>query len=284
MTKVTAVHAAPEGAPCPLWTAFLVRITSGNPELMGFLKRWCGYCLTGHVSERVFTFLFGTGAKGKGTFINTIASVLGDYAAVVPMDLLMASNNERHPTEMAKLCGVRLAIAHETQQGRRWDEAKLKTLTGGDKLTARFMRQDFFDFTLTHKFMISGNHKPSLTGVDEAIRRRLLLVPFTVQIPPEERDPALSEKLKAEWPAILRWMIEVASNGAAMDSRCLPSFGRQAMPISLSRMSWGSGWTSARSKMPTPSHGRVTCSITGASGARKRTCRPAVKRRYRRRL
>jgi putative DNA primase/helicase len=164
--------------------------------------------MTGHTGEHAFTFLFGTGANGKGTFINTIAGVMGDYAAVVPMDLLMASNNERHPTELAKLCGVRLAIAHETQQGRRWDEAKLKTLTGGDKLTARFMRQDFFDFVPTHKFMISGNHKPSLTGVDESIRRRLLLIPFTIQIPKEERDITLPAKLKAEWPAILRWMIE----------------------------------------------------------------------------
>jgi putative DNA primase/helicase len=99
-------------------------------------------------------------------------------------------------------------VANETQQGRSWDEAKIKTLTGGDKLTGRYMRGDFFDFTPSHKLMIVGNHKPRLRNVDDAIRRRFLLVPFTVSIPPHERDPLLTDKLKAEWPAILRWMVD----------------------------------------------------------------------------
>ena len=94
------------------------------------------------------------------------------------------------------------------RRGRRWDETKIKALTGGDKITARFMRQDFFDFMPTFKLFICGNHKPRLANVDEAMRRRLLLVPFTVQIPPAERDPQLAEKLEAEWPAILRWCID----------------------------------------------------------------------------
>jgi putative DNA primase/helicase len=124
------------------------------------------------------------------------------------MEMFLASNVERHPTEIAKLKGSRLVVAHETQKGRRWDEAKIKNLTGGDKLTGRFMRGDFFDFKPTHKFMIAGNHKPSFRSVDEAIRRRFLLVPFTVCIPDEDRDPKLADKLKAEWPAIFRWMID----------------------------------------------------------------------------
>jgi putative DNA primase/helicase len=101
-----------------------------------------------------------------------------------------------------------LVVSQETQKGRRWDETKIKALTGGDKITARFMRQDFFDFVPTFKLFICGNHKPRLTSVDEAIRRRLLLMPFTVQIPLAERDPQLMQKLEAEWPAILRWCIE----------------------------------------------------------------------------
>jgi P4 family phage/plasmid primase-like protien len=109
---------------------------------------------------------------------------------------------------VAKLHGFRLVVAQETEKGRKWDEAKIKTMTGGDKMTARFMRQDYFDFVPKFKLFIVGNHKPRLDNVDEAMRRRLLLVPFTVQIPPEERDPELPEKLKAEWPAILRWMID----------------------------------------------------------------------------
>ena len=104
--------------------------------------------------------------------------------------------------------GTRLVIATETQAGRAWDEAKIKAITGGEKQTARFMRQDFFDFEPTFKLFISGNHKPRLGNVDEAMRRRMLLVPFTVQIPKAERDPKLKEKLRAEWPAILRWALD----------------------------------------------------------------------------
>src|SRR4030095_16895599 len=120
----------------------------------------------------------------------------------------IATRAERHPTDLAKLCGARLVVAQETQKGRRWDETKIKALTGGDRITARFMRQDFFDFTPTFKLFIVGNHKPRLGTVDEAMRRRMLIVPFTVQIPLEERDRQLAEKLKAEWPAILRWCID----------------------------------------------------------------------------
>jgi putative DNA primase/helicase len=124
------------------------------------------------------------------------------------MDMFLVSKYDRHPTEIARLQGVRLVVASETTKGRAWDEAKIKNLTGGDKLTGRFMRGDFFDFDPSHKLLISGNHKPSLRNVDEAMRRRFLLVPFTVQIPEKERDPKLADKLKAEWPAILRWMID----------------------------------------------------------------------------
>src|SRR4029077_2580350 len=144
----------------------------------------------------------------KSTFISTIARIFGDYATVADMSTFISSNVEHHPTDLAKLRGARLVVAQETQKGRRWYETKIKALTGGDKITARFMRQDFFDFVPAFKLFICGNHKPRLTNVDEAMRRRLLLVPFTTQIPPAERNPNLAEKLKAEWPAILRWCID----------------------------------------------------------------------------
>jgi putative DNA primase/helicase len=208
ITKKTACACAPPGAPHPLWTAFLDRITDHDAELQGFLQRYVGYCLTGFTSEHVFVFAYGTGANGKSTFVNTVAGILGDYVAVADTATFIASNSERHPTELAKLLGARLVVAQETQKGRRWDETKIKALTGGDKMTARFMRQDFFDFTPTFKLFICGNHKPRLSSVDEAMRRRLLLVPFTVQIPRAERDRNLAEKLKAEWPAIFRWMLD----------------------------------------------------------------------------
>jgi putative DNA primase/helicase len=162
--------------PIPLWMKFLARITADDDELQTYLKRAAGYCLTGITREHVMFFLYGTGANGKGVFLNTLSAIWGDYAAVAPMEMFCESRNDRHPTELAFLCGVRLVIAQETERNQRWAESKIKTLTGGDPITARYMRQDFFTFAPQFKLMIAGNHKPSLHGVDEAIRRRLHLI------------------------------------------------------------------------------------------------------------
>jgi putative DNA primase/helicase len=207
-TKMGGCRLADPGTPYPLWHAFLDRVTASDKDMIGFLQRFLGYCLTGHVHEHVLLFLYGTGSNGKSVFTSMVAGIFGDYALTAPIEMFIESRFDRHPTEIARLKGVRLVLAQETQKGRRWDEAKIKNLTGGDMLTARFMHGDFFDFKPMHKLLISGNHKPSLRNVDEAIRRRLLLVPFTVTIPENERDRDLTEKLKAEWPAILRWMLD----------------------------------------------------------------------------
>lgn len=140
-------------------------------------------------------------------FIDTVAGILGDYAVTSSIEMFLTSKYDRHPTEIAQLRGARLVVAQETEKGRSWDEAKIKNLTGGDRLNARFMRGDFFNFQPTHKLLISGNTKPSLRHVDNAIRRRFLLIPFTVTIPDHEQDPDLADKLRAEWPAILGWML-----------------------------------------------------------------------------
>ncbi len=124
------------------------------------------------------------------------------------MEAFIATGSERHPTDLAGLRGARLVTAIETEEGRRWAESKIKALTGGDKISARFMRQDFFEFVPQFKLVIAGNHKPGLRSVDEAIRRRMNLVPFTVTIPREERDEGLAEKLKVEWSGILQWLID----------------------------------------------------------------------------
>jgi putative DNA primase/helicase len=203
-TKVAAV--GPEGD-CPRWLAFLGDITDRNQELLGFLKRLSGYCLTGSVREHILAFLYGSGANGKGTFLNTLTSILGDYAVTAPVDVFTSSNTERHPTELAMFRGARLVQAQETEEGRRWAESRIKALTGGDPITARFMRQDFFTFTPAFKLIIAGNHKPALRNVDEAMRRRLFLVPLIVTIHELDRDPDLPDKLKTEWPGILQWMI-----------------------------------------------------------------------------
>jgi putative DNA primase/helicase len=208
LTKQTACRCAPAGTPHPLWSKFLDRVTAHDAELQGFLQRYVGYCCTGFTHEHVFVFAYGVGANGKSTFINTVRNIFGDYATVADMATFIASNVEHHPTDLAKLMSARLVVAQETKRGRRWDETKIKALTGGDKITARFMRQDFFDYVPTFKLFICGNHKPRLANVDEAMRRRLLLVPFTVQIPRAERDKELTHKLETEWPAILRWCVD----------------------------------------------------------------------------
>jgi putative DNA primase/helicase len=172
------------------------------------MRRMTGYLLTGSVSEHAFFFGHGTGANGKTTFVNVVRSILGDYATSIGSEVLMRSNYDRHPTELAKLRGIRLAVAREIERGKTWAESKIKALTGGDEIQARFMRQDFFTFTPQFKLLVIGNHKPSLRVVDEALRRRLHFIPFVITIPPGKRDKHLEAKLKTEAPAILRWMIE----------------------------------------------------------------------------
>jgi P4 family phage/plasmid primase-like protien len=124
------------------------------------------------------------------------------------MDMFMATTGDRHPTDMAGLRGARIVTSFETEQGSRWAESKLKALTGGDRITARFMRQDFFEFTPQFKLLVAGNHKPSIRNVDEAMRRRLHMVPFTVTIPPARRDKRLPERLLAERDGILAWALQ----------------------------------------------------------------------------
>lgn len=204
MTKMTTV--APSGD-CPLWLAFIKRITDGNEALATFIQRMFGYMLTGDTSLQLFFFAHGTGANGKSVLLSTVAAIIGDYHRAAPIETFTATASDRHPTDVAGLMGARLVTCVETEQGRRWQESRIKSLTGGDKIAARFMRQDYFEFSPQFKLLIAGNHKPGLRSVDEAIRRRLKLIPFTVTIPPEERDPALMEKLRAEYSGILAWAI-----------------------------------------------------------------------------
>ncbi len=205
MTKITS--ASPRGT-CTIWNEFLATVTGGDVDLQCYLQRMAGYCLTGVTTEHALFFLYGTGANGKSVFANTLITLLGDYAAVAAMDMFMASHGDRHPTDMAGLRGARVVTAIETEQGSRWAESKLKALTGGDKITARFMRQDFFEFVPQFKLLIVGNHKPSIRNVDEAMRRRLHMVPFTITIPPAKRDKTLPERLLAERDGILAWALE----------------------------------------------------------------------------
>lgn len=205
MTKLAPVEYDPD-AEAPTWEKFLERVLP-DEEVRSFVQRAVGYSLTGDVSEQVLLFLYGAGANGKSTFLNAILEALGDYSQQAAPELLTVKMNA-HPTELARLKGTRFVASVEVEEGKRLAESLVKQMTGGDRITARFMRQDFFEFEPTHKVFFAANHKPVVRGTDYAIWRRIRLVPFDVTIPEDERDGHLPEKLREELPGILSWAVE----------------------------------------------------------------------------
>jgi putative DNA primase/helicase len=207
---LTDINFDPE-AKAPLWETFLDEIMLGDVELIGFLRRAVGYALTGDVSEQVWLFLHGKGSNGKSTFLRVILRLLGEYGMQAAPELLLAKKGEAHPTEIADLAGKRLAVCTEIEQGRALAEVQVKQLTGGDRVKARFMRQDFFEFEPTHKIFLAANHRPIIRGTDYAIWRRIHLVPFNATFKEDQQDKGLLSKLLAELPGILAWAVRGCS-------------------------------------------------------------------------
>src|SRR5262249_24807376 len=206
MTLQTAV--SPKGD-CPRWKKKFIReITGGDEALQNYLQRVSGYCLTGVTIEQELYFLYGSGNNGKGVWTRTISGVLCDYHQTASIETFTVNRSERHPTELAKLHNARLVTTAETEEGRRWAEARIKEITGGDPIDARFMRQDFFTYLPQFKLMPSGNHMPILRTINKAITRRFNRIPFTVTIPDALINTHLTDELKEEWPGILAWAIE----------------------------------------------------------------------------
>lgn len=193
-------------ADCPMWLRFLEEATDGDKGLQRFMQQMAGYCLTGQTREHALFFIYGPGGNGKSVFLNILTALLAEYATTSAMTTFTASNSDQHPTDLAMLKGARLVSVSETEDGRAWAESRIKQLTGGDKITARFMRQDFFEFTPQFKLVIVGNHQPILRNVDAAARRRFNIVPFVHT--PINPDSELESKLKAELPGIMRWAID----------------------------------------------------------------------------
>jgi putative DNA primase/helicase len=204
ITKSTLCAPLEEG--CPRWLQFLDETTGSDQRLVRFLQQWCGYAVTGLTREHALVFVYGPGGNGKSVFLNVVTAILAEYAATSAMDTFTAGHGDKHPTDLAMLRGARLVTASETEEGRPWAEARIKQLTGGDRIAARFMRQDFFEFTPQFKLMIVGNHKPSLQNVDDAARRRFNIVPFVLN--PTAPDRELETKLMMEAGGILRWIID----------------------------------------------------------------------------
>lgn len=205
LTKIAGTYYDPE-ADCPRWLRFLDRIFDGNPELIDFLQRAVGYSLTGTMSEQCLFFLYGSGANGKSTFTGAVQDALGDYAQKTRAETFLKKQGDQIPEDVARLAGVRFALAAELTGGHL-NESLVKDLTGGDRLAARFLHHNTFEFKPVVKLWLYGNAKPAISETTEGIWRRVRLVPFAVIIPEGERDGKLPEKLRDELPGILAWAV-----------------------------------------------------------------------------
>lgn len=207
LTKQCPTEFKPD-APAPIWHDLLQAIFDGNEDVIGYVRRLCGYILTGSVQEQFLWVCHGGGANGKSTFWNAFLYVLGrDYAIKGASDLLTVKRGEAHPTEKCDLFGRRLVVCSETEDGQRFAESLVKDLTGGESIRARRMREDYWEFLPSHKLVVCTNHRPTVRSTGNAMWRRLRLIPFTVTIPPEQQDKALPQKLMAEASGILTWAV-----------------------------------------------------------------------------
>lgn len=208
ITKLAPVRFDPD-ATCPRWLAFLETIMAGDQDLIGFLQRAAGSALTGDVADHALFFLYGDGRNGKGTFVETILHILGDYAITIDTSLITLNRNDAHPTGLTDLDGARFVASEEVDQGKKLAEALVKKLVGGNRIKARKMRQDYYEFDPTHKLFLVANHRPEIHGTDEAIWARIKLVPFTVFIPETDRILNFGTILfEEEGAGILAWLVK----------------------------------------------------------------------------
>jgi putative DNA primase/helicase len=195
-------------ADCPLWKQFIREIMDYKPELINFLQTAIGWALTGDNTEQTMFILYGSGANGKTTFLNTIQYLLGDYATSTPTESFMKKNTDQYTNDIARLRGTRFVSTTEAEQGRRLSEPLIKKITGNDQITARFLYGEYFNFTPNFKIFMATNHKPVIKGTDHGIWRRIKLIPFTTTIAQDKQDKNLEAKLKQETSGILNWLLE----------------------------------------------------------------------------
>lgn len=208
ITKIAPVEYQKD-ADCPQFKKFMQDVFVDNPEIVPFMQKYLGYSLTGDTSEQVMAFGYGAmGSNGKSTLMELIMNMLGDYGETSSSDTFTLKRNEGIPNDIARLRGSRFVKISELKENTKLNEALIKQITGNDKLTARFLRQEFFTFLPTFKLMILTNHKPRLTGDDPALWRRIILIPFMQQFTGDRKDKKLPEKLRKEFPGILNWCIE----------------------------------------------------------------------------
>jgi putative DNA primase/helicase len=206
LTKIAGADYDPN-ATAPTWLRFLERVLP-DPEVRAFVQRALGYSLSGDVGEQCLFICHGPGANGKSTALETVRHVLRDYAAHAQTDTFMRVGQRGADNDLARLRGARFVTCIESGEARKLDEERIKQLTGGDTITARFLYHEPFEFRPALKLWVACNDKPRVSGNDDAIWRRLKLIPFEVQIPEAERDGTLPERLRMEAAGILAWMVE----------------------------------------------------------------------------
>jgi putative DNA primase/helicase len=206
LTMMAGTSYDPE-AKAPRWEAFIYHILGGSVPLVRFFQKAAGYSLTGLTIEQVFFLLYGTGQNGKSTAMSALMEMFGDYAKALPPKLLVAQKFEQHPTQLADLFRVRLSTSSEVNADTEWNEERIKALTGGDKIKARRMREDYWEYDPMHKFWLNANHLPDTRDNSEGFWRRVRMIPFTVSIPKEKQDPMLMVKLREELPGIMAWAV-----------------------------------------------------------------------------
>ena len=192
----------------PIWAQFLDSVFKSDSEVKRFVQRAVGYSLTASTREQVMFVAYGDGSNGKSTFLETVRELLADYGQQAPTEMLLDRRDAGIPNDIARLRGVRFVSAVETSEGKRLAEATVKQLTGGDTISARFMRGEWFDFRPTAKIWMATNHRPTIRGIDHGIWRRLLVIPFEQQFDDASRDNDLMLKLRNELPGILTWAVE----------------------------------------------------------------------------
>jgi len=206
ITKIANVEYNPQ-ADCPLWKKFVREIMDYKEDLISFLQTAAGWAITGNITEQTMFILYGSGANGKTTFLNTIMHILGDYATSTATETFMKKSGDQTTNDIARLRGIRFLTTTEAEQGRRLSEPLIKKITGNDQITARFLYGEYFIFTPTFKIFMATNHKPVIKGTDHGIWRRIKLIPFTTRIEEENQDKNLEEKLKEEASGILNWLL-----------------------------------------------------------------------------
>jgi putative DNA primase/helicase len=197
-----------QDAKCPMFLRFLDYIMDGDQDMIDYLQRIVGYTLTGEIKEQCIFMLEGAGENGKSTFVETISALMGPYANTANFQTFLIRAKNAHTEDLARLKDARMVTASEIDKGGKLSESIIKSITGGEKVAARFMRKNSFEYKPKYKLFLSFNVKPQISGTDHGTWRRIHLIPFNVQIPKEKRDDDLDQKLLTELSGILNWAIE----------------------------------------------------------------------------